>query len=71
MGVVRQLTAALCRLVLSPIHDRAATEIVVAKRASGAGCFTMLNPVVYFASNFRGTATVIYQTGHACEHGLR
>jgi len=25
----------------------------------------------YFASNFRGTATVIEQTAHACEHGLR
>jgi len=38
-------------LVLSPIHAAritmvAATEIVVAKRASSAACFTMLIPVV-------------------------
>jgi len=51
MGVVRQSTAALSRLVLSPIHAAritivAATEIVVAKRAPGAACFTMLNLVV-------------------------
>ena len=51
MGVVRQSTAALSRLVLSPIHAAritivAATEIVVAKSALDAGWFTMLNPVI-------------------------